>query len=118
MQTITAGVSDDISVHNLVNPNFTNDWERLIEQTLIFLHQFLLKRAVENQSVKIELAERAWYCHAMKDTHHSLKGGKLRYLLCEEKEGMIVVIGRAKHGLQKFLGKNYLPVIMSHELHS
>ena len=114
VQTVTAEISDDIGVHNLVDPNFTNDWERLIERTLIFLNPFLLKRAVENQSAKIELAERAWYRHAMKDTRHALKGGKLRYLLCEEREGMIVVIGRAKHGLQKFFGKNYLPVIMSH----
>ena len=26
---------------------------------------------------------------------------------------MVVVVGRAKHGLQKFFGKNHLPVIMS-----
>ena len=30
VQTVTAEISDDIGVHNLVNPNFTNDWERLI----------------------------------------------------------------------------------------
>ena len=114
MQTVTAEISDDIGVHNLIDSNFTNDWERLIERTLIFINPFLLKRALENQSAKIEIAERAWYCHAMKDTRHALKDGKLRYLLCEEREVMIVVIGRAKHGLQEFFGKNYLPVIMSH----
>ena len=95
-------------MHNLIDPYFTNDWQRLISRTVVFLNPFLNKRNVHSQSAKIEIAEKTWFRQAMKDTRSAVRSGQLNHLLCEEGEGMIVVIGRAKHSLQKFFGKNYL----------
>ena len=49
----------------------------------------------------------------MKDTGAAADNGKLKSLFTEEREGMIVVVGRAKHGLRKLFGKEYLPVLVS-----
>ena len=36
----------------------------------------------------------------------------MNYLCVEERDGLIVVVGRANTGLQKFYGKDFLPVLM------
>ena len=48
----------------------------------------------------------------MKETVTARELGRLKNLNVEEKDGLIVVSGRAKSGLQKFFGKNYLPVLI------
>ena len=102
----------DVGIHKLIDPFFTNDWERLIGRTVVFMEPFLNKRGVSSKSEKIQAAERLWFIHAMKDTKVAAENGKLRHLFCEERDGMVVVVGRAKKGMQKFFGKEFLPVIV------
>ena len=52
------------------------------------------------------------FLHAMSDTQDAVKDGKLMSLLVEERDGLIVVIGRASKGINELLGKNYVPVLM------
>ena len=113
MNTVSVSEVQDTGVHKLIDPTFTNDWNRLIERTVLFMEPFLSRRDVSSKSEKLEAAERAWFLHAMKDTKVAEKSGRLSNLFCEEKDGMVVVVGRAKHGMQKFFGKEFLPVIVS-----
>ena len=48
----------------------------------------------------------------MKDTRIAAESGKLGHLFCKERDGMVVVVGRANQGMQKFFGKEFLPVIV------
>ena len=102
----------DTGIHKLIDPSFTNEWDRLIARTVIFMEPFLNKRGVSSKSEKIQAAERVWFIHAMKDTRIAAESGKLGHLFCEERDGMVVVVGRAKQGMQKFFGKEFLPVIV------
>ena len=97
----------DVGIHQLIDPFFTNDWERLIGRTVVFMEPFLNKRGVSSKSEKIQAAERLWFIHAMKDTKVAAENGKLRHLFCEERDGMVVVVGRAKKGMQTFLVKKH-----------
>ena len=116
---VTLKTKSDVGVHTLIDPYFTNDWERLIERTSVFLEPFLRKRAQRNsepamsEAAKLEASEKVWYRYAMKDTLTALEQGKLDHLFCEERDGMIVVVGRAQHGLQKLSGKDFLPVVIN-----
>ena len=67
------------------------------------MEPFLSRRDVSSKSEKLEAAERAWFLYAMKDTKVAEKSGRLSNLFCEEKDGIVVVVGRAKHDMQKFL---------------
>ena len=53
-----------------------------------------------------------WFRTVMKETEEAHQQGKLRKLNLQDKNGMKVVVGRAKEGLRQFFGQNYLPVIM------
>ena len=48
----------------------------------------------------------------MVHTQNAVEEGKLKSLLVEGKDGLIIVKGRASKGISKILGKEYLPVIM------
>ena len=39
-------VETDTGIHKLIDPFFTNDWDRLIARTVIFMELFLNKRGV------------------------------------------------------------------------
>ena len=45
--------------------------------------------------VENECEEKLWFLHSMSDTQDAAKDGKLKSLLVEERDGLIVVIGRA-----------------------
>ena len=53
INNVTAESMHNIGIHNLIDPNFTNDWDRLIERTLYFLYPFLQKRAVYSESTRL-----------------------------------------------------------------
>ena len=57
------------------------------------------------------MAETLWFKQSMVDTQNAIREGKLKSLPVEEKDGLIVVKGRASKGMSKILGKEYLPVI-------
>ena len=49
----------------------------------------------------------------MKETKKAQSDGHLKKLYLEERDGLIVVVGRASAGLSRICGKGYLPVIMA-----
>ena len=55
-----------------------------------------------------------WFRTVMKDTEEAQSNGKLRELDLQDKDGLKIVVGRAKAGLRNFFGVNHLPVIMGH----
>ena len=48
----------------------------------------------------------------MKETRTAAAKGKLKSLYVEEKDDMLLVVGRANADIQKLFGKNFLPIIM------
>ena len=106
-QELTSGI------HRLLDSHCTNDWEYLLfkTQVLIFSFQKTKYSSINDQST-IDAAKHLWFLSEMPATIDAMKEGKLRELDIREVEGLKVVCGRAATGLQKFFGKNYLPVIM------
>ena len=49
----------------------------------------------------------------MKETREALAAGRLKKLCSEERDNLVVVVGRASVGLHKICGKEYLPVVMA-----
>ena len=101
-------------IHVLIDPQSTNDWDKLIQRSQFLLKsvQTLLRLVIDSDATRLELAERLWFLSAMKETVEAQQAGRLKSLCIEEKDRLLVVTGRAKNGLQKFFGKNYLPVVM------
>ena len=60
----------------------------------------------------LEMSEKLWLQQAMIHKQIAVEEGKLKSLLVEEKDGLIIVKGRASKGISKILGKEYLQVIM------
>ena len=108
---IRVSSNQDIGIHKLLDPMSTNDWDRLIQKTQTLLIPFLRKRGVTDNAAIIDRAEKLWFLHSMSDTQDAAKDGKLKSLLVEERNGLIVVIGRANKGINQLLGKDYLPVL-------
>ena len=54
-----------------------------------------------------------WFLYSVSDTKIAANEGKLKSLLVEEREGLVVVTGRVSKGMCKVLGKEYLPVLTS-----
>ena len=102
----------DIGVHNLVDPFSTNYWDVLIQRTQILLLPLYEKRGCDVVS-RFEKAEFLWFSYAMKETRQAQSDGRLKKLCTEERDGLIVVVGRASAGLFRFCGKEYLPVVMA-----
>ena len=102
----------DVGVHKLIDPTTTNDWDRLIRVTQLLLQPFCHKRGVIDNSAIVDSAERLWFLYAMEDTSTARDRGKLKSLFVDEKDGLIVVIGRAKTGMSKVFGKEFLPILM------
>ena len=107
-----AVVAEDIGVHKLLDPYSTNDWEKLIKRTQTLLIPFLHRRGIHDNAAMLDIAENLWFRQAMSSTRQAANEKKLTSLLVEEKDGLVVVVGRAQSGIHKLLGKEYLPVIM------
>ena len=58
---------------------------------------------------------RFWYQQSMGSTREALKKGRLRELTLIERQGMLVVQGRAQAGMRQLLGADFLPVVMASE---
>ena len=56
-----------------------------------------------------------WIEVAMPATRLALEEGKLKKLTTFQKDGIIVVTGRAEQGIKKYYGVTFLPVLMSSE---
>ena len=102
----------DVGVHKLIDPQSTNDWEHLIRRTQTLLTPFMHRRGITDNALIIDAAENLWFKQAMSETRAAVKENMLKSLLVEERDGLTVVVGRAKTGMSKFLGKEYLPVLM------
>ena len=105
MHNVAAESIQNIGVHNLIDPNFTNDWERLIERTLYFLHPSLHKRAAYSESARLKSAENTWFHSAMKYTHIAANKGKLSHLFCKEREGIVGVVDRPSMAFRSSLAR-------------
>ena len=108
------GVSEEFGVHKLIDPYSTNSWETLLTKTQVLL---TWRNKVKNDgalvaSQTLDQAKNLWYLTSMKETQEAIDAGKLRDLDIRDSNGLKVVVGRAKAGLQKFFGKDSLPVIM------
>ena len=102
-------------INQLLDPECTNDWDYLLYKTQLLVFPFMKKKhdVTSFQEVAvIEAAKRQWFLSAMPETVAAKKAGRLKELDVREIDDMYVVCGRASTGLQKFFGKNYLPVIM------
>ena len=84
----------------------------MIRRTHLYLSPFLRKRSINDEAAGLVIAERVWFRHTMVETATAIENGKLKHLCTVEREDLIVVVGRAKTGLHKFFGKDFLPVIM------
>ena len=102
----------DIGVHNLVDPYRTNYWDVLIQRTQILLVPLYSKRG-HDVAHRLDRAEFLWFKFAMKETRQAQSEGRLKKLCIEERNDLIVVVGRASAGLFRFCGKDYLPVVMA-----
>ena len=101
-------------IHCLIDPYSTNSWERLIRRTQLLLIPFRPRNAqVVSQASLIQSAKRLWFISAMPDTLSALDSGRLRELDIQVIDGLQVVHGRASHGLQRYFGSSYLPVLMA-----
>ena len=102
-------------VDQIIDPYCTNDWEKLINKTQLLLIPFHKIRYGESDvGQRVAIAKNLWFRSVMDDTNDALVNGKLKELDVKDIDGLKVVLGRAEIGLQKFFGKNYLPVIMGH----
>ena len=110
--TVDIATKSASAVDAVIDPFFTNDWDRLIFRTLIFLAPLFRVRGISDDSAQVIIAEKVWFRYAMTDTRKALEKGKLKSLYVEEKDNMLVVVGRASTGLQKMFGKEYLPIVM------
>ena len=105
----------NVGIEQLIDPDSTNSWDELVRQTQVLLIPFQKFRDGElNATKRITDAKNLWFQSVMKETREALEKGKLKELSVQTEDGILVVIGRAKKGLQAFFGKNYLPVIMHH----
>ena len=104
----TAGIVQE------VDPYCTNSWEKLVRKTQLLVYAFHTGHFPNIDDVTtIEASKRLWFISSMAATHDAMKAGRLRELDIREIDGMQVICGRASSSLQKFFGKNYLPVLMT-----
>ena len=102
-------------VDQIIDPYCTNDWEKLINKTQLLLIPFHKIRYGESDvGQRVVIAKNLWFRSVMDDTNDALVNEKFKELDVKDIDGLKVVLGRAEIGLQKFFGKNYLPVIMGH----
>ena len=100
-------------IHQEIDPLSTNSWEKLVRKAQYLVYAFHGSKFPSIDDVStIEASKRLWFISAMEATQEALKAGKLKELDIREVDGMKVIHGRASTGLQKFYGKNYLPVLM------
>ena len=94
----------------------TNDWKVLIKKTS-YLFQWCSK--VKNRmaggikTTPQDMAVIFWINVAMSATRKAYREKKLTKLTLWEKDGMMVVSGRASQGLKYYFGAEYLPVLMA-----
>ena len=110
-------------IDKLINPFSTNDWNVLLNKTqnvVLAAQNFtsLIKLGTVVSSEKstvdqrIAISKRLWFLSVMGCTVQALKAGKLSELDIQDRNGLQVVVGRARAGLCHFFGKDHLPVIM------
>ena len=102
-------------IHNIIDPFSTNDLNILLRRTQLIIKgiHIILKLGIINDAAMLTLAERAWFLQAMPETREAQKKGSLDSLCVEERDGLLVVTGRAKTGMQKFFGKEFLPILVA-----
>ena len=109
-----AVIEGTAGIHQLIDPNSTNDWDVLIRRTSAVLRavEVLDKSKTSTIGQGAPNAKVLWFRSVMKDTVDAEKKGRLKELDLQQVDGMRVVIGRAKTGLRTLFGQNYLPVIL------
>ena len=108
--------SENPIVKQFKGGHITNDWKILLKKTMVYFQW--LARVVRNktgdQAVSAyHMAMMFWIKQAMPATRQAFKNKKLERLTLWEKDGMLVVSGRAMEGMKHYFGVDHLPVIMS-----
>ena len=106
-------VEVDYGIHNLIDPFSTNDWDTLIRRTQVLLNCVnSLQKIPIDDAVTLKQAEHLWFLYAMQETRDANDKGRLSSLCVEQRDGLIVVTGRAKSAVHKLLGKEFLPIVV------
>ena len=113
-------VNPQSGIQTLIDHRITNVWEKLIEKTRLLITWPMLmpffnaKFGGSSISAQTEYAKLLWFRTMMQETKDAMSKGRLKELDVREREdGIMVMVGRAQHGLQNLFGTNSLPVIMS-----
>ena len=105
-------------IASIIDPFYTNYWEKLIRKTELVLKWafsmpfFQLSHGESTLSAQKAYAKKLWFLSAMNETREAMSAGKLKELNVVEVDGILVIIGRAQTGLQKLYGTNSLPILM------
>ena len=95
----------------------TNDWEELLRKTAMLFQWRAKVLSKRGQTVsERDMAEMFWMRVAMPATNKAGKEGKLKHLTPKKHDvydDVVVVTGRALEGLQHYLHRDFLPVLMS-----
>ena len=108
--------SDNPIVKKFLGGHITNDWKVLLKKTMIYFQwtAMVVRRRTGDQTVAAyHMAMLFWIKQAMPATRQAFKDKKLEQLTLWEKDGMLVVSGRAMEGLKHYFGVDHLPVLMS-----
>ena len=107
---------DNPIVKKFLGGHITNDWQVLLKRTMVYF-QWLAKvvrgRTGDQTVSAYHMAMLFWIKQAMPATRQAFKDKKLEKLTLWEKDGMLVVSGRAMEGLKHYFGVDHLPVLMS-----
>ena len=110
IQAIKVGPS--VGIDNLIDPYSTNDWNVLLHRTQNVMD--VVKQLDKSKKSSVSQgrvdAKVLWFRSVTQATIEAQNQGKLKELDMQDKDGMKVVIGRAKEGLRNFFGQNFLPV--------
>lgn len=107
---------DNEIVKKFQGGHVTNEWEVLLKRTSVYFYwssKMTKNESGEKQLTAFDMAKYFWIRVAMSDTRKAHAEGKLRKLTLWEKDGMLVVSGRAEEGLKLYFGEGHLPVLMS-----
>ena len=108
--------TDNPIVKKFLGGHITNDWRVLLRKTMVYFQW--MARVVRNRTgdqtmSAYHMAMLFWIKQAMPATRQAFKDKKLERLTLWEKDGMLVVSGRAMEGLKHYFGVDHLPVLMA-----
>ena len=107
---------DNPIVKRFLGGHITNSWRVLLKKTMVYFPRVakILRNRTGDESISAyHLAMKFWFKQAMPATWKAFNDRKLDKLTVWEKDGMLMVTGRAMEGLKHYFGVDYLPVLKS-----